>query len=420
MADPVSSDLDDSVRRRVLIAVAVFANLLFLATWRLWLGGETDWTTEHSSFPRIPFLGFAGSLPAELDYLFFAVTVASTLAFAFSNSRIVTRWALVCFVAGSISLVLVDQHRLQPWLYLFILLGFFALLLSSKQFVVNTRWLLISVYLFSAWSKFDYSFVHSLGQQFIDTLLAPFGDVSQNLDRTTRSYVALLFPLTEFAVGLGLCWKLTRKFAAATAILLHVCLIGILGPWGLGHHLGVLIWNLFFIPMIWILFWKRSERVTDPTPKQRGDGRLRQWFTVTVIMLPLLEPLGLLDHWPAWQVYAPRNSRVTMEVMSHSLEKLPADLTPFVREDETSPWARVDLDAWSLVRLSSPNYPRDRFQLAVALAVAKNCELGEAVQVTLQGTANRRNGTRETKVLRGIEEIAKAAQRFRLNALPPE
>ena len=72
---------------------------------------------------------------------------------------------LACVLAG------LNQHRLQPWFLQLIL--FAALkLVNSERFVRNARLLLVSVYVFSAISKFDYVFVHTLGQQFTDATLA--------------------------------------------------------------------------------------------------------------------------------------------------------------------------------------------------------------------------------------------------------
>ncbi len=411
------SQEDDAARRRVLLAVAVFANLLFFATWGLWNPASGEWTVDHSSFPRIPLMSFAGNVPAWLEYVLLATTIVATWTLVLSRSRKGEYPSLACFLVGAVSLTLIDQHRLQPWLYLFGILCVFALLLDSKQFVVYSRWLLISIYVFSAWSKLDHTFAHTLGQQFIDTLWTPFRNAGLLLDKQTRTAVAFLFPLIEGLIGVGLVWNRTRKVSTIAAVSLHVCLLAILGPWGLGHNAGVLIWNLFFVVMLWILF-RNMEWSKDPGELKPNQVRWRPWV-VAIILTPLLEPLGLLDHWPAWQVYAPRNSRVTMEIRANALGKLPADLTPFLREDESSAWANVDLDALSLVRLSAPNYPQDRFQLGVALSLAKRYELGDDVRVTLRGIANRFDGSREQELLRGVPDIETAATRFQLNALPP-
>lgn len=413
MADSDDRGDAERTRRRLLFTVAAFANLLFAVTWKLWIPPATaEWTVDFCYFPRVPLFAVVRSVPLWIDYVFLCVTLVSSWLLALSNTALRERLALVGFVLGSLGLVLMNQHRLQPWLYQITILFGFAALLSAASFLRFGKLLLISVYLFSAWSKFDYSFVHSLGQQFIDVMLSPLGQSAEQLGATPRGYFALAFPTVELVVGLGLCWERTRPTAVYLAFALHLMLIAILGL-GLRHHWGVLIWNGLFIAMVWILFREKYE--------QMGDRKWSHYLCWCILCLPILEPVGLIDHWPAWQLYAPRNSRAVLQIATPSgmvLQKVPHNLKQHIQGDAASPYRYVDLDAWSLASLGVPIYPQDRFQLGVALAVAQRCDLKESAIVTLEGVAARATGKRARRRLQGTEQMQAATAGYRLNALP--
>jgi len=112
----------------------------------------------------------------------------------------------------------------------------------------------IGFYFHSAVTKFDYSFLHTLGQQFLDALAALLGTPLDDWSDRARFTLAAAFPAGELAIAVGLCFAATRRVALAAALLLHGTLLLILGPWGLGHKPGVLIWNVFFIVQDVLLF----------------------------------------------------------------------------------------------------------------------------------------------------------------------
>lgn len=95
--------------------------------------------------------------------------------------------------------------------------------------------------------------------------------------------------------------------------------------------------------------------------------------------------IGICDHWPAWEVYAPRSSRVEME------SKVSLGLMTQSTEQTTQPGAEpwLDMPQWSLSQLGVPIYPQGRFQLAVAMAVEEKFNWDRGFQVELKSESNR-------------------------------
>jgi len=403
---------------------ALFGLLLILATWRLWIPQDV--------YPQVPFLQIASALPAVCQWIALAVAVGSLVITLSVLPRLNDRgkaWLFLSFVVAMTLLILTDQHRLQPWAYQLVI---YAVVFGTVPADASNRrrgWALlriltISIYLFSSLGKFDFQFLHTVGQQFLSVALGNFGIRIDQWQWPLRLLLAATFPLAELSIVITLSVPRLRRIGVAATVFLHASLLFVLGPMGLQHQPGVLIWNAFFIAQILLLFSgsKRSDAASGEGPPSDERTPLRWAPTcavLAVIALPLLEPFGWIDHWPAWGLYSPRNSRAIVEVHRAGLQRLPADLHDYVsNSDSDTNWVRLNIDEWSLATLSVPIYPQDRFQLGVAESIATRYDLDRTIQVRLLGMSNRMSGVREVKILRGRQQIMAAGDRFRLNAHP--
>jgi hypothetical protein len=405
---------------------ALFGLLLILATWRLWI--------PQNVYPQVPFLRIAGSLPAVCQWAALAVVVVVlviTLGLLPRLNNAGKAWLFLTFVVAMAVLILTDQHRLQPWAYQLVICAVVFGTVPSDTLNRRRGWALLrmltlSIYLFSALGKFDFQFLNTVGQQFLSVGLGNFGISIDQWQWSFRLLLAAIFPLAEISVVITLTVPQLRRVGVAATVLLHLLLLFVLGPMGLQHQPGVLIWNVFFIAQALLLFSgpQRSDTADGEVPKP--DERTRHRWAPTcvvlaVVVLPLLEPIGWFDHWPAWGLYSPRNSRAIVEVHRAGLRKLPADLHRYLSSaDSDTMWVQLNIDDWSLATLSVPIYPQDRFQLGVAEAIATRYDLDRTIQVRLLGMSNRMSGVREEKTLTGRHQIVSAADQFRLNAHPAD
>ena len=285
------------------------------------------------------------------------------------------------------------------------------------------RLVVVSVYFYSALSKFDYQFLHTLGQQFLSTLIGFVGATTDDWPALIRVCVTAAFPVGELLIALGLCWTPTRRAAVVAAVLLHVILLLILGPLGLRHKPGVLIWNLYFIVQAIVLFTIPSTEPRAAPVKSRPRLLPRESVILcivwAIVLLPIAEFWGRFDHWPAWGLYSPRNSRVSLYVHRVATDQLPDVLHTYLADAPPDQlWQKLQIDRWSLSELSVPIYPQDRFHVGVALAVTKRYDLDRSIRVVWQSTSARISGARETETWSGIGQLQLKAEQFRINALP--
>ncbi len=325
---------------------------------------------------------------------------------------------------ATMGLVSIDQHRLQPWAWQFVIVS--LVLATAQPSTARTvwRWLVIGIYAWSAWSKIDYGFCVHHGPFLLDGICKAIGfaEGTRTWPANVRYVVAAAIPLFELLVAVGLCGRRTRRFAVCGAAAMHAGLLLSLGPWGHNHQPGVLVWNLFFLVQNWMLFWRHrtgSSVAEVPTTLAATRGnRFAKAVVIAALIWPLFEPLGGCDHWPSWAVYAAKLERVTVYLSESEFSQWPKDRQAYLGQQTVfDEWYPLRLDRWSLDALHAPIYPQDRFQVGVALALVRELGLNQ-IRIVIEGPANRFTGQRGVHEYVGRESVEKLADSYRLGARP--
>ena len=405
---------------------------LLASTWPLWLG--------PAEFPQIPLLPRLILAPPWVDWLSLAVLLGG-LAGVLAGTPRVTPVAWLCVLTSGFVLVVLNQHRLQPWLYQLLFFGLIIVLSKPQRARSLLIGIVVSVYVYSALGKFDAEFLHTVGQQFWNGMLRIFGRPQGDGAEVPVVWIALL-PLTELMLAAGLAWRPTRAVAGGGAMGFHLALLLLLSPLGLDHSWGVVLWNLQFAGQAWILFvWPAMQRrlaaaktaagftpqAAPPSAVGRVPGSPTRWgnrlatgIAAAVIILPSTERLGFWDHWTSWALYAPHSSRVEVWIAGTAVAKLPASLRTILPSGSTDAlWVRIPLERWSLAETKAPIYPQARFQLGVALELARRVESEYLIKAVVRGVAARWDGRRRSREYVGSKSIEQAArQLFWLNVQP--
>jgi hypothetical protein len=382
--------------------------LLFGVTWKLW--------TPQSQFPQIPFFEFLCETPRLADWMGSVVVAVALIGLLFVTDKSWTNRLLSVFAIASIGLVLLNQHRLQPWTYQFIVFAIIMATCSQRRAFRLMRWITVSIYCYSAFSKFDYQFVHTQGQGFLTTLAGFTGQDLAAWDATTLKGLVLLLPTGELLAGVALLLPATRRWGLVAIVLMHIALVLILGPWGLDHQPGVLTWNLYLIGNAVFLFGGDAIR---------GTGDSATWprlpfgwseivgilVAAIVLVFPLTVSIDICDHWPGWEVYAPRSSRASLTILAED-PAIPQNLQPFLESQGMQ--AEFSPMKWSLATLGVPIYPEDRFQFGVIAALVEKSEL-RWFEIELGRISNRLQGQRKIEKSNRKTDIPMWRDRFWLN-----
>jgi hypothetical protein len=407
--------------------------VLIGVTWRLW--------TPQDVFPRVPL--FAWVPPRWWDWASLAIVAAGSLGLLVrSQNLLVRRGSAAAIACGFAVQFLADQHRLQPWAWQFFILAM-VIALADDRLVFRGWFLLVClIYAWSALSKADTAFVDRLSPIIYRTLATPLEATGLKWSpqgrwwcRELARFLADLVPAVEVAIPILAAFLRTRRWGLLLSVAMHLYLFMLLGPWGLGHHPGVLLWNLFFIGQNWLLFGERTVRFPIRSlwicdrPLAGRFGRTRRW-TVEVLLFvvflwPAVEPWGYCDAWPGWAVYVPRFQRVDIRVEDDALDSEYRFLK--ASAEGSGPWkayaeppltSRIYESQMSLKSLGTPGYPNHRFSVGVALDWQLRGE-GEALTVDLFARPSRfESNSKFVRTLTTPAELEAYALTFRVNALP--
>lgn len=449
---------DPALLLRMFLCLSVL--VLILSTFRLWF--------PDGRFPIVPFAVVPDGLPLVVDaalsslllMLLSGTILSGWRALASGNDRLTAKLSTfnVRFIQGSllVSLVLVmlNQHRLQPWLYHFWLLALVLIdkknghhvlepdnstcqreVVPAQSPITRSRVVLLEpssarllrcvclltagIYFWSGWSKLDATFLSGYGQQFVEAILNSVGLSLRFWNETTRMNAAAVLPVGEILVaGLLLFWK-TRAAGLRLSFIMHGLLLLAVGPFGLNHEAGVLLWNVWFLVQNGLLLKISRGTKTEVSPSCRANGRsLADVVLLASLFLPAVRGSGLWDNWPSWAVYASAPARMRILVRDDHISKLPIELQDCIeRRSVDDGWSWLRLDWWSLRTVNAPLYPQPRFQLALALAIARDCAMPDGVRIVYEGEAARLTGVRTTQVATGLAELERWDQRFVWNAV---
>ncbi|MEM8665985.1 MAG: hypothetical protein AAGG48_00610 [Planctomycetota bacterium] len=385
------------------------ANVFLIAlTWRLWF------PPLNGTYPNVSLLGPSLIIPVWVGWIASGGVLCGLTAIALQRGRRNLFWWIV--VTASVLGFCIDQHRLQPWAYQ---TAIYAVIFATLPRRECQRCLIIiasSVYLFSALGKFDFQFLHTVGQDFLQTLAKPIGGLPDDWTLQTRTRCALIFPITECMIGLGLLIPKTRHICAIAVMAMHATLLGVLGPWGLNHSLGVLGWNLLlFLQAYFLFFQSRSEldQWKQPQASKEVGSRLANHFCAVlvafVVIAPLTERRGYWDHWLSWSLYSPHTSRVELQLHQTVLANLPDQLQRFTDSDpDGDGWHQLYLGDWSLDTRGVPVYPQARYQLGLSIRLLDALDQAKSedgIRGRIRSASDRWSGKRADTQLSGLQQL---------------
>jgi hypothetical protein len=384
---------------------------MLVLSWPLWV--------EPTAFPRVPFVARLPHLPAAVAWALFLVVLGSI---ATATAGFSWRKCLALSVVALVLLIIGDQHRFQAWIYQF---GMVALLLSalpSRHALALGRWWYVATYCYSGLSKLDVSFCRELGGSLLDAAGSVLGADCQRWPSTARTLAILAMPAWELVVAVLLSVPVTRQIGRIGAVLIHGALLLILGPWGMNHSTIVQVWNAVTATEVWIAFGPDLAFTREPS---RAVGTtvagwaVRGLFLIGML-LPLGEPWGSCDAWPAHALYASHVERTEVFLHEDQIASYPPEVQRYARSGgpRAGPWRRLDLTGWSRAVRGVPVYPQGRACNGLAEALAARYGEHDLIRVVQSGRADRWTGRRKQVSLLGLDEIRRHAARYLLNAHP--
>ena len=340
----------------------------------LWVG--------HRDFPVTPIAPMLAEVPTIINTTLFVVLVcalAATAVFRRPNRAIV-----VALLAGAL-LVCLDQSRLQPWFYEYLLILFAVRYFystgadaSEQSGSINAcRLILASVYCWSGLQKLNPGFSSDM----FPWLVGPLLGFLPNAARHAILSLGFVVPLIEFLIGVGLLIGSTRRLAMFGAVSMHCFLLVCLGPLGHDSNDVVWAWNFVMIALVAVLF--RGTQSVGLVPIVSPSGQPFRWLVLFIATVaPALNLFGLWDHYASWALYSGARNEAIISVSDDLRDRLPDNIAEHIDKDDGV--NKVDISEWSANDLNVPVYPEVRVYLSITRAL---CSYSSAPQdVTLDVT----------------------------------
>jgi len=367
---------------KVTLALALASGLVL--SWRLWISSR--------QFPLVPVIAKLPAVPFPFDYIWFALILGLLIAICI---RAQPRKIVIAFLALAGLLCLFDQMRWQPWFYQYFFmlaaLGFYAWKEPQSK---NNRaalnlcaLIIISIYFWSGVQKLNASFINEVWPGMSEPLLRFLSGGLKSLPRST----ALIIPLLEICIGLGLLTRRFRNASVIVAIATHAVILALLIS--TGENTVVWPWNIAMGSMVLILFWRNR----DTTASQILFSK-RAFHGLILILFALLPPLSLFGLWDSYlssALYSGNNYRGVIYIPQPVMDRLPIALHQYVWTDVQPMF--LDTTLWAYGELNVPVYPEPRVFRRITQQVCTYSERPFDVQLGLREKPNLFTGVRETR-----------------------
>ena len=331
--------------------VAIGLLLSVLSSWRLW--------TSYRLFPQVPLFNVGFTVAHPCDYILFGVFIAGITGILLSRKP---RVFLILTLLISTALVILDQNRLQPWFYMYMLiLGVlcfynwrvdepknYTAIYTSITIVIG------AIYLWSGIQKLNPNFMTSTWEWFI----RPLGKLLTPEEMSFSYKIGYAIPYLEIAMGIGLFFEQSKRIFIPLAITMHVIILIVLSPLFHNYNHTVWGWNFCMILLVYFLFAGNTQN------KYRQLAYLVEFkpiFAVFFICV-CLPGLNLVNKWDSYlsgNLYSGNTSQASIYISAKAKEKLPYYIQLFTKKENSDLYA-IQVKKWAMNEIGVPGYPEKR------------------------------------------------------------
>ncbi len=325
----------DKIRGIVLLAFMIG----IACSFKLWISDRT--------FPLCPIADCFLVFPSVVNYLLLLVFFSSLVVLFFRFSRRLLGFALLLLLF----LVLQDQNRIQPWVYLYGLILMSFLSVEKKYSVQTTQILLLCLYLWSG--------LHKLNSTFLEV---DFPRLFCDFFKNTTPFIvglgkkmAFLFPLREASCAFLLFLKPTRQLGFWVATFIHLSIILVLSPWGIAYNNIVIPWNMAIIALNYFVFYKNEAALKI--------NNIWMYLLLGVAgVLPIFNFFHRFDDMLSHSLYDSKNKLFYIGVAQKYWSKLPQGFEKVLLPlpPNTEGGYLIDVNKWAMYELNVPVNPEYR------------------------------------------------------------
>ena len=338
-----------------------FVASILLST-KLWLSSRT--------YPFSPTIQGVPQIPFPFDYVILFTLLGCLILATFTR-------AFKHYLLGAIILVIVlvflDQSRLQPWVYQYlVMLGCLMLYswsfsdVEGKNYALNLcRFIIASIYLYSGLQKMNVNFFGNI----FPWMIEPISNLFPITYLPSFYYFGLAVPWIEMSIGITLLSTRFRRVGITLATVMCVFVLWTLG--GFGHNWNSVVWpwNVTLLLLVYLLFVNTKEvQVSDVLKIWRKSFGL--CVVVLFGVLPMTYFLNFWDAYTSWSLYSGTTNQAKVYVSDSLKERLPEYIKSFVSSDSDNRNV-LSITDWSFKELNVPPYPESRIYKNITRQLCK-------------------------------------------------
>lgn len=335
---------DDGKHESNLDTLAICMSLISASLIASLLVAQRGWVLGERTYPRIPVLDSL-SIPTAFEPLLYGIMLLSLVTFNFLAQK---KILAAVFVAASVATILLDQTRLQPWLYLFSTMLLLGASCGSKSVasVLNAlRICIIGTYLFAGLQKINVSFCENVIPVMLEKVLPV-------VPAEMCYVIGLPLAIIESGLAVLLAARATRKYGAYAAIAFHAVTLWLLAlqNW----NAVIWPWNIGMMLLVWVLFIRSGQ--SELRDLFRPDTVQKVVALLLFMILPVLNFFGLWDNYLSASLYAGNCPVLRIELSRADAEKLPAAISQAV-DFNNKDGPLLMGEEWAVGELGIPPYP---------------------------------------------------------------
>jgi len=309
------------VERRVAFLRGTLLVSLFLGM----LASAPVWQNVRS-YPLLPVAAWVPILPAPADTALLAAMLFALVAAGWRY-----RAAVAFFLVAAVFAWAQDQHRGQPWFYMYCAMLLLSLF-PTETALAACRVALTAVYFWGGVQKCNPRYFDLMPGWFVEPMGHwPVPDVAVAAMRLA----IWAAPFIEIALAVGLWIPQARRLTLVGLTLLHGFALLLLGPLGHDYNWVVWPWNLAMIALAWTLFADdpaaRAPLTISGTMTALRRSSVALVFTGLFGLLPALSFIGRWDSSFSFALYSESQAAANVFVTPAFAERLPPHLRRYLR-----------------------------------------------------------------------------------------
>ena len=279
---------------------------------------------------------------------------------------------IVAFLVVLVAFCLLDQTRLQPWVFLYAaLLGTLALFswdsddyAGRKRALNIARLIMAGTYLLSGLQKINVNFV----QNEFPWIVSPITDVVPAAAPALH-WLGMAAPFIEIAFAVGLLTRRFRRVSLIAAVAMHVFILTMFGPVGLDWNDVVWPWTAA-MALLDILLFTGKQDFSWRDIVWSGRNPYHAGILVLFIGLPLLSFANLWDSWLSAALYSGNLDEGEIYLNDSGRDSVPDGIREHVVHtlDNTNV---INIQRWAIQDLNVTPYPEARIYRKIAKDICR-------------------------------------------------